>query len=374
MNQSSSPSLLALLLATEHPLRQGLASAVPFHLGNAPSAQHSHLGRTAVPWAAPCIVSPVLQQQLFASPTLAHADKPKWIHVTRRFEQFQANLKVTANQVTDGKTKYGSVVSCLNAAYWGHNSSCANSFLIGSWAKDTRIRPPRDVDLYFLLPIEVYRRFEEYRHGINKQSALLQEVRSRLQATFPRSTLKGDGPVVIAAFDSYDVEVVPAFLLDRTDSSFWVCDTKNGGSYKKAMPLHEVDAIAFADTGNNSNVRQLVRMLKCWQAYCTVPIKSFHLELLVIQFLDQWVHRQQSFLYYDWLCRDFFAWLITRANSFLMAPGTFEIMWIGETWKSRAVTAHNRAEKACQQERLNDMLRAGDEWQKIFGPDIPRYV
>jgi hypothetical protein len=306
-----------------------------------------------------------------AAPTPAWA--PTWPFVTRRFTTFAENLALTPLQVTDGETKYKGVVKTLNQAYWGSDSETDHAFYIGSWAKDTRIRPPRDVDLYFVLPIEVYNRLQNSGY-VNKQSALLQEVKGKLLASYPLSDIKGDGPVVLAGFWTFNVEIVPAFLYDAAERSYYVCDTKNGGSYKKTMPLHEVDAITWADQRNNSNVRRLVRMLKCWQAYCSVSIKSFHLELLATDFLDQWNHRDKSFFYYDWMCRDFFAWMITKANTYVFAPGTFEAMNIGDAWKSRAESAYNRAVKACDHEYYSREGDAGDEWQKIFGTDIPKWV
>ena len=316
------------------------------------------------------------QNALYGLSSLAAkpVEAPKWVYVTKRFQTFQDNLALTANQVEDGQTKYKGVVSCLNAAYWGHNSETQNAFCIGSWAKDTRIRPPRDVDLYFVLPLAVYQRFEAYGSSVNKQSALLQEVKSKLLGTYWSSSIKGDGPAVLAGFTSYNVEIVPAFLYDSNDHSYYVCDTKNGGRYITTKPLHEVHAIQAADARNNHNVRRLIRMLKCWQARCSVPIKSFYLELLAINFLDQWQYKDQSYFFYDWMCRDFFAWLITTSPSFVMVPGTWEILWIGDAWKSRAESAYGHALKACDYERTNDMYSAGDEWQKIFGTDIPKFV
>jgi hypothetical protein len=301
------------------------------------------------------------------------ATTPTWPFVTNRFKGFLENIKLTEAQVNDGTTKFKGIVSCLNAAYYGTNSESDHAFLIGSWAKHTRVRPPRDVDLYFVLPVEVYHRFEKYADGVNKQSALLQEVKGKLAATYTKTELKGDGPVVYAGFWTFDLEVVPAFALTE-DRAYWVPSTKDGGKYLKTMPLHEVDAIDAASKSNNDNVRPLVRMLKCWQDNCAVPLRSFYLELLAIDFLNQWPHRDQSFFYYDWMCRDFFEWVITRANSQLLAPGTYEALWLGDAWKSRAETALIRARKACDFEKDSKEGDAGDEWQKIFGTDIPKWV
>ena len=89
-------------------------------------------------------------------------EAPKWIYVTNRFRTFLDNLELTDVQLQDGKKKFRGVVKTLNQAYWNSSSETDHAFYIGSWAKLTRIRPPRDVDLYFLLPIEVYNRFEQY--------------------------------------------------------------------------------------------------------------------------------------------------------------------------------------------------------------------
>ena len=71
------------------------------------------------------------------------------------------------------------------------------------------------------------------------------------------------------------------------------------------------------------------------------------------------------------MVRDFFGHLVGKANSHLTVPGTGEIMWIGDAWKSRAESAQSRASKACQYEADNMPYSAGDEWQKIFGDFIP---
>lgn len=297
-----------------------------------------------------------------------------WIYVTNRFKAFQANLALTTGQRADGVIKFGGLVACLNNAYRGHNSKTENGFMIGSWAKDTCIRPPRDVDMYYVLPIEVYRRYEAYASGVNKQSALLQEVKNKLLTSYPRSVIRGDGPIVLADFHGHTVEIAPAFLYDQAAFSYLVCDTKNGGRYLTTKPFHEVDAVNYADATTHNNARPLIRMLKCWQAYCAVPIRSFYLELLAIDFLGQWPYNEHGMFYYDWMCRDFFKWMTSRANTALIAPGTHEIMWIGEAWKTRAESAYKRAEKACDLEHTNNMIDAGYEWQKIFGNDVPRIV
>lgn len=294
---------------------------------------------------------------------------PHWAAVRQRFEQFHRNLALTPLQQRDGFAKRAGVVNCLNRAYYGTASDTDHSFFVGSWSKDTAIRPPRDVDVYFLLPVDVYYRFQA--HTWNRQSALLQEVKANLAQTYWNTDISGDGQVVLVNFGSYNVEVVPAFEL-TTPGRYWICDTHNGGSYKETAPWAEVSVLDAADSANAQNVRPLVRMLKAWQANCSVPIKSFHLELLATEFIAQSPWRLYDWFYFDWIVRDFFAFLYHRANGFVLVPGTYEVMTLGNDWQSKAESAYRRAAKACDCEYQNRVTDAGGEWQKIFGCDVPR--
>jgi hypothetical protein len=290
-----------------------------------------------------------------------------WKYVTARFNGLMSNLALTPEQIEDGRTKHEGVRTALNSHYYGQGSGSANSFLVGSWGKSTRIRPPRDVDILFRLPDSMYWRFAQ-RTG-NVQSQILQEVRGVLERTYSTTRIKGDGPVVRVPFNSYAVEVLPVFLF--TDGYYRICEAKNGGSYKKCDPVAESKAISDSDAAFNSNTRDLIRMMKCWQAYCKVPIKSFHIELLVPEFLNEWYFRGSSRYYYDWIVRDFFEFIQRKASGLLFVPGTYEVVQLGDGWKSRAESAHTRSIYACEYEKADLAIHAGEEWQKISGTDMP---
>ncbi|UFX42027.1 hypothetical protein HAP47_0022420 [Bradyrhizobium sp. 41S5] len=283
-----------------------------------------------------------------------------------RFDQFLTNISLTDAQKLDGATKRGSVCKVLNGKYYNSTSDTANSIYVGSWGKGTRTRPPRDVDVLFKLSNEVYQRFEQ-RTG-NKQSQLLQEIKNALLGSFQKTDIRGDGPVVKVPFGTYAIELLPAFELQS--GQYGVPYTSAGGFYKTVDPDAEAAAVSSSNTATNNNTRDLVRMLKAWQANCNVPLKSFYLELLAIDFLKQWSYAGKSKTYYDWMCRDFFAYLINCADGYLYAPGTYEIMALGSAWKSRAETAYSNAVEATNDEEKYPSL-AGTEWQRIFGTDIP---
>ncbi len=152
---------------------------------------------------------------------------------------------------------------------------------------------------------------------------------------------------------------------------YWICDTKNGGTYKHFDPDAEQKKLSGSDTDSKGNTRALIRMMKKWQEQCCVPIKSFWLELLAIDFMSGWAYKDKSTVYYDWMVRDFLTYIVGRANGWLFVPGTSEMISLGDGWKSRAETARDRAIKACVFEGAQESTSAGLEWQKIFGSDIP---
>jgi hypothetical protein len=304
-------------------------------------------------------------------PAVPASPPHRWYYVRRRFTQFLTNITITDWQRQDGEKKQAGVRACLNRHYWGIGSETAHSMLIGSWGKDTRGRPSRDIDILFLLPGSVYWQYQN-RVG-NRQSQLLQEVKGVLLNTYFQTAMRADGQVICVPFNSIPVEVSIGFTC--TDGSIIVCDTNNGGFYKTSTAQAEAADLDVSDRLLwNSNTRALVRMMKSWQRYCNVPLKSFHIERLAIEFLDIWAFSKYDVFYYDWMVRDFLAYLIRRANGNIIMPGTCEVVPVGSDWLSRAETAYRYAVKACEYEQDSYQALAGGEWQNLFGSAVPLLV
>jgi len=294
-----------------------------------------------------------------------------WIGVRQRFRRFHADLLLTNDQINDGLTKQLGVRQSLQRAYYGYSTDSPPGFVVGSWGKRTAVRPPSDVDVFFELPVAVYHRING--NAGNVQSQLLQEVRGHLLETYSQTRIRGDGQVVTVSFNTIDLEVVPAFRYDD-QGRFYMPDTHAGGQWKIVDPVAEVATIEAADNAANGNVRPMAQMLKTWKRECGVPLKSYQIELLVAEFMTGYVYRQYDYYWYDWFMRDFYIFLCQKAWANLVIPGTGEIINLGSDWHSRAVSARDRALKACDYERDDLIVAAGEEWQKIFGQRIPIYV
>lgn len=290
-----------------------------------------------------------------------------WIGVTQRFSRFSQELIITDQQFTDGWDKQHEARRVLQRAYYGEATDNPPGFMVGSWGKRTQRRPPSDLDVFFAMPADVYTRFNA-REG-NKQSALLQEVKSVLEDRWVQTDMRGDGQVVQVGFNSITLEIVPAFL--DTNGQYVIPDTNDGGWWRTVDPIAEMQKIEDADQATSSNARHLMRMMKCWRDFCNVPLDSFLIEQLVADFLPTYAFRNHSYFYYDWFVRDFLHFLVARSGGYIYMPGTYDGVPLGNDWLSRAESARDRALRACDDEYKDYTISAGEEWQKIFGPKIP---
>lgn len=294
-----------------------------------------------------------------------------WNYVRRRFQLLNENLLLKDEQIADAKTKLKGIVSTLNRSFWDYNDESKNAFLVGSWGKGTVVRPPNDVDLFFIAPNAIFDEFNS--KAGNVQSQLLQRYRSSLLDRYPQTDIRGDGQVVVVGFNSLTVEVVPAFPI--FGGGYNICDTNGGGRWKAVDPDAEIIGMNVADDQFLGNARKLVRMIKQWARHRNVPLKGFHIEHLVKEFLGKSSYARNDEYWFDWLVRDFFDFLIGKANSGFLMPGT-HIEWIdiGDAWKSKAERAHTRALNACDYEHRDIDILAGLEWEEIFGNMVPTTV
>jgi hypothetical protein len=194
----------------------------------------------------------------------------------------------------------------------------------------------------------------------------LQEVKYALLTTYPSTDIRGDGPVVKVPFSTYEFEVCPVFRLQ--DNSFLNAHTKNGGHWGYTNPAMEVQWIRNVDAITSGKATDLVKMLKAWKRECNVDIKSICLEVAAVYFVERWSYRDKTIYYYDWMVRDFFAFLLNYTiGGWAKPPGIKEQIFFGNNWQTKCRSAYDRALKACEYEHADQGYLATAEWQKIFG-------
>lgn len=293
-----------------------------------------------------------------------------WNGVIPRFRAFNADLLVTQDERDDAVGKAVRIATLLQKAYWGTDDGPIPLLIVGSWGKNTQVRPSNDIDIMVILPDAEFVRFNAYQSL--KQSSLLQDVKGVIAKTYSQTNMRGDGQVVVIDFNSIKVEVVPVFSLGN--GTYLMPDTRDGGSWKTVDPIAQIQRIEQIDVLSNRDSRPLTRMMKLWMRERNVPIKSFLLELMVAEFMRTYAFKDRGIFYYDWFVRDFLAFLVGYENGHVIIPGTGEHIPLGREWLSRAETALAAARLACEYERLDLIGHAGTEWQKIFGTRIPQWT
>jgi hypothetical protein len=108
-------------------------------------------------------------------------------------------------------------------------------------------------------------------------------------------------------------------------------------------------------------------MIKAWKHECNVELKSTSVEVLATIFANEWDNRNRDLYWYDWMIRDFFAFLFKYVDGWTRIIGTDETVRLGNEWLSKLQTAYSRDLKACDYEHTDQGYAAAIEWQKIFG-------
>jgi hypothetical protein len=289
--------------------------------------------------------------------------------VADNFRTFCSNL--TVDNRSDISTRYKQLTRRLNLEFYGSNSETEHSYHVGSYGRGTAIRHFHDMDVLYRLPFECYTRFNN--HQGNGQSALLQLVRSGLRKTYPQTEIGGDGQVVVIRFtDRMRFEILPAFV-NKGGASYAHPDTNDGGTWKVTKPFPEIAAIDKSDAACNGNLKQLCRMTRAWRRKWGVEMGGLLIDTLAHSFIEDWKHRDKSFLYFDLMARDFFEYLAEqdRKQQYWLAPGSRQRVHRKGPFEAKAKQCYELAMQANSHETNERPSTARNKWQEIYGSFYP---
>ena len=255
--------------------------------------------------------------------------------VANWFETFCSNIKMSTETVGTISYRYKQITKRLNTDYYYSDSETYHSLYVGSYGRDTEILSS-DIDMLFEFPQSVYKQYNEY-NG-NGQSALLQAVKNSIKETYSDTDVKGDGQIIQVKFtDWINFEVLPAFLRENK-KTFTFPDSNSGGSWKITDPRSEIEAINTRNNDCNGNLKLLCRMMRSWKENMNVPIKGLLIDTLAYQFLDHYANKDKTFVYYDWISRDYFRFLKEqdKDKTYWLAPGSNRYVWNFDNFRYKA--------------------------------------
>jgi predicted nucleotidyltransferase len=285
------------------------------------------------------------------------------------FSTFCTNLRMSSETVDSIQYRYHQITKRINSDYRNSTSETANSLYVGSYGRGTEIWTS-DIDIIVQLPYSTYEKFNGY--SSNGQSALLQEVKGVLQKTYSTSFIKSDGQVIGINFtDGINFEIVPAFI--NNSGSFTYPDSNDGGSWKTTDPRDEIAAMNLRNSETNKNLKRLCRMARAWKNLRNVSMSGILIDTLAYKFIGEWDYKEKSYLYYDYLSRDFFNYLksIDSSQSYWHAPGSGRLVWKIDNFQSEAKKAYDNAIDAIAYENNSESYSARQKWREIYGTKFP---
>ena len=289
------------------------------------------------------------------------------------FKKFCKNIAIPQSKRTTMSIRRKAIAKRINKDFRNidYDGYC---FYAGSVGRNTANKGVSDIDMIMELPTEAYWQYNRYTN--NGQSAFLQAIKNSIMKTYSSTDLKGDGQVVVVKFsDGIVFEVVPAFL-NSDKTTYTHADSNNGGSWKTMNPKAEIKAIKEGDGITNDNLHQLCRMMRSWKSYCNVPIKSCLLDTLAYRFLTSYKYKDKSYLYYDFMSRDFFLYLsnIDKSQNYWQMIGSKNHIYNYDNFQTKAKKAYDRAVEAITYDNQRFESSAKSKWREIFGSNFPLFI
>lgn len=286
------------------------------------------------------------------------------------FSSFCSNLTVKDGGTIS--TRYKNITKRLNTDFWSTSSDTSHSLYVGSYGRNTATQGFSDLDIIFQLPYSLYVKYNNY--SGNGQSALLQAVKKSIEKTYPTTSIRGDGQVILVPFtDKITFEVVPAFI--NVDDSFTYPDANNGGQWRVTNPKPEISAMKDRNDVTNKNLVQLCRMARAWRREWDVPIGGLLIDTLAYQFIENWEYRDKSYLYYDFMSRDFFKWMADQDSNqaYWKAPGSGQHVYGKGLFQYKAKRCYNISLEAIEHEVASPKREwsAKQKWREIYGTSFP---
>ncbi len=205
------------------------------------------------------------------------------ITVTQAFETFRQRLELSQTESDDAQRRHMEVRECIRADF-----QIQRDFLTGSYARSTKTKPLKDIDIFFVLG-------EKEKHRRNKApSEILDAFAACLVKKYGQDKVERGRRCVTVEFEKKNqtqdpdgkvlsVDAVPAFDIGN---HYEIPDDSLGKWIESDPEVHKEQATTKNKQLDGKWV-PLVKMVKRWNREAGKPIKpSFLLEVMAQELID----------------------------------------------------------------------------------------
>jgi hypothetical protein len=191
--------------------------------------------------------------------------------IAEAFEDLGANLEITDLQAETVSTRQKTVRAAVEDGL-----NVIDSFLAGSYRRNTMIAPLSDADIDIFMILEP----EHFTEG--GQADLLRELKAVLRKRYKTPDVGPNGQAVTIVFSDFRVDVVPCFY--RKGGGYLIPDASLR-TWIATDPKKHLTLWSEANDAHDGDFVPLVKMLKGWNRTRNV-LRSFHLEALALKVLE----------------------------------------------------------------------------------------
>lgn len=296
------------------------------------------------------------------------------LSIDEAFRKFKSRLELNDKEQKNASKRHNEIRD-----YLGGKFGINRSFLTGSYARYTKTKPLKDIDIFFVLNESK----RDYRS--KPPSIILSDFETALAGEYGHAAVRRqshsvgvDFGVVVDADDNTDyrvvsIDAVPAFV----DGSNYEIPFDDGGQWIKTNPEIHAKKATAAHQAFSNEWKGLVRMVKYWNnnaRHGQKPVKpSFLIEVMALKCLyGGWQGR------FDYEIQGFFSTLADRIfdewpDPAGLGPAVSNGMDASGKQSAQQLlkAASREATLAIDHARCGRNGEALKAWRSLFGPKFP---
>ncbi len=196
------------------------------------------------------------------------------------FDTFLGRLVPLSSEHDAAVSHKNSVKSCFE-----NNFKCYEFFETGSFGNATGVRHHSDTDYFAVCPSDKFP---------SNSSTMLRTAKEALQSTFWQTTgIEVRTPAVRIPFGTYaseTIEVTSCNFIGMIDTPVGNKPYYNiadySGGWMNSSPKAHNSYVKREDDRLGGKLKPLIRLIKAWKFYNSVPINSFYLELRATKYAE----------------------------------------------------------------------------------------
>ena len=280
------------------------------------------------------------------------------------FQDFLGKLVPTTAESTGASGHRASIKACLEA-----NFGLRRFVRIGSFGNGTSISGHSDVDYLASIPTAQLTESSSYS---------LRKVRDALDVRFPYTGVRISCPAIQVPFGGTAADTTEVVVADYVGevggySVYDIADCQGG--WMRASPDAHNAYVADVDGRLGKKVKPLIRFVKAWKIFRSVPISSFYLELRTAKYAET-----EKAIIYDMDVAAVLKRLLDCGLADMQDPmGVSGYISACKTTEqrddalSKLSTAYTRASKAREAARNGDIAAAFENWRLLYNYEFPPY-